>query len=279
MGVAHVSDSNPLEDVAYLARSAHRVTALERLADRAMTRRELHDATEISQPTLGRILDGFEERDWATCDRTNGRTYELTALGELVAEAFDDLLATVGTMQRFRAVADRLPLEAMDFDLRRFADAEITFPSPTDATAHMRREDELISEADSVRFLCSSSYGPGIKSYRDRIVGSEKRFTAVITADAMDAALADEESRVWVRDLATADNVTIYRYDGELDLILGVIDEAVSLVPLDDTGVPIAFIETRDDVIRSWAEVTLDEHLERAEIVTAPESAAADFTR
>lgn len=268
----------PLDDIAYLARSGNRVTALARLADGPMTRRKLHDETGISQPTLGRILDGFEARDWATCDRTNGRTYALTAFGELVAEEFDDLLTTVGTMQRFRAVADRLPLEDMDFDLRRFADAEITFPSPTDATAHMRREDELIAEADSVRFLCSSSYGPGIKSYRDRIVGSDKEFTAVITADALDAALADEESSGWVRDLADAHNVTIYRYDGPLELILGIIDEAVSLVPLDDTGVPLAFIESRDAVVRSWAEATLDDHQERAEALPGHEAEASTFT-
>lgn len=273
-----LADPTPLDDIAYLARSENRVTALARLADGRTTRRELHEATGISQPTLGRLLDGFEERDWVACDPTNGRTYELTAFGELVAEEFDDLLTTVGTMQRFRAVADRLPLEDMEFDLRRFADAEITFPSPTDATAHMRREDELIAAADSVRFLCSSSYGPGIKSYRDRIVGSDKQFTAVITADALDAALADEESSVWVRDLADADNVTIYRYEGALDLILGIIDAAVSLVPFDDTGVPLAFIETRDDVIRSWAEATLDDHQERAEPLVGHGAEASAFT-
>lgn len=268
----------PLDDIAYLARSANRVSALERLAAGPMTRRELHDATDISQPTLGRLLDGFEERDWVVCDLTNGRTYELTPFGELVAEAFDDLLTTVGTMQRFRAVADRLPLEEMDFDLRRFADAAITFPSPTDATAHMRREDELIAEAEDVRFLCSSSYGPGIKAYHDRVVGSDKQFTAVITADALDAALADEDAAVWVRELATAENVAIHRYDGELDLILGVIDETVSLVPLDETGVPLAFIESRDDEIRYWAAATLEEHMERAELLTVGEAEASAFT-
>ncbi len=278
MGSAHASDPSPLEDVAYLARSAHRVTALRRLADGSMTRQELVAATDISQPTLGRLLDGFEERDWVTCDRTNGRRYELTAFGELVADEMDQLLTTVGTMQRFRAVAEDLPLDRMDFDLRRFADAEITVPSPTDATAHMRREDELIAQADDVRFLCSSSYGPGIKAYRDRIAGSDIDFEAVITADALDAAVADDDAAEWVEDLAQADNVTIYRYDGPLSIILGVIDQIVSLVPLDDTGVPKAVIETDDAVIREWAEAELAEFRERAERFVPEESPASDFT-
>lgn len=265
MGRSPQPDGDPLDDVAYLARSAHRVTALERLAEGPMTRRELHVSTDISQPTLGRLLDGFEDRGWVECDRTNGRTYEVTPFGELIAETFDDLLETVATMQRFRDVSEELPLEEMDFDLRRFSDADITLPSSTDVTAHMRREDELIADAERVRFLCSSSFGPGIRAYRDRIVGSEVRFEAVITAEALDTALADPESAEWVRDLAAAENATIYRYDGPVDLILGVIDGVVSLVPLDDSGVPNAFIESEDEVIRQWAESTLAAHREQSQ--------------
>lgn len=278
MDSTHASNATPLEDVAYLARSAHRVTALRRLAEGPMTRQELHAATDISQPTLGRLLEGFEERDWVACDRTDGRVYELTAFGHLVAEELDDLLTVVGTMQRFRAVADDLPLDRMDFDLRRFATADITVPSPTDATAHMRREDELIATADDVRFLCSSSFGPGIKAYRDRIVGSDISFEAVITGDALDAAMADQESAGWVRDLATADNVTLYRYDGPLDLIVGIIDRTVSLVPLDDSGLPNAFIETDDPAIREWAVAELGDYRDRAEPVTPGTTAASTST-
>jgi predicted transcriptional regulator len=273
-----VSAPEPLEDVAYLARSGHRVTALERLADGPMTRRALHEATDISQPTLGRILDGFEERGWVSCDRTNGRTYDLTPFGEVVAAEFDTLLRTVSTMQRFRALAPYLPLDSMDFDLRHFADATITLPSGGDATAHMRREDELIAEAESVRFLCSSSYGPGIKAYRDRLVGSDVEFEAVITADALEAAAADPESAEHLTDLATAENVTIHRYEGALSLILGLIDDVVSLVPLGGSGVPVAFIESRNPVVRSWVEGEFEAHRAAAEPVIPDPDQRSVFT-
>lgn len=272
------SDTTPLDDVAYLARSANRVTALTCLAEGPTTRRELHQTTDISQPTLSRLLDGFEERGWVTCDRTNGRTYALTPVGEVVAAEFEALLRTVGTMQRFRTLAPHLPLESMDFDLRHFADATITLPSSTDVTAHMRREDELIAEAESVRFVCSSSYGPGIKAYRDRMVGSEVTFEAIITADALDAAAEDPESAAYVEDLATADNVTLHRYDGALSLILGLIDDVVSLVPLDESGVPMAFIETRNPAIRSWVEAEFEAHMAEAEPVTPDQDQPSVFT-
>ena len=278
MGSPDASDPEPLEDVAYLARSAHRVTALERLAGGPMTRRALHEATEISQPTLGRILDGFEERGWVECDRTAGRTYGLTPFGEVVAAEFEALLRTVNTMQRFRALAPMLPLQRMEFDLRHFADARITLPSGGDATAHMRREDELIADADAVRFLCSSSYGPGIKAYRDRVVGSDVEFEAVITADALDAAAADPESAEYVNDLAAAENATIHRYEGSLSLILGLIDDAVSIGPLDESGVPVAFIESRNPANRSWVESEFEAHLADAERVAPGQDQQSVFT-
>lgn len=269
------SPTDLLDDVAYLARSPHRVTALARLADGPATRRALHDETGISQPTLGRLLDGFEARDWVACDRTNGRTYALTPVGELVADAFDGLLTAMGTAEELRAVADRLPLAEMDVDLQRFVDATVTVPSTTDTMAHMRREDELIEDADRVRFLCSSAFGPSIKAYRDRVVEGGLSFEAVISADALDAASADPETAAWVRDIAGADGVTIYRYEGPVTLMLGLIDEVASLVPLDDSGVPQAFIETADPVVRGWVEAELDAHRARSEPL-APE--ASTFT-
>ena len=270
--------ATPLDDIAYLARSTNRVAALTRLAEGSHTRRELHEATGISQPTLGRLLDGFEDRGWATLDRTSDRTYELTPFGEVLAAEFDTLRRTVGTMQRFRALAPHLPLDGMEFDLRHFADATITFPSASDATAHLRREDELIAEADSVRFLCSSSYGPGIKAYRDRMVGSDVAFEAVITADALDAATRNDESAEYVHDLAAADNVTIYRYEGALSIILGLIDSVVSIVPLDESGVPIAFVESQNEAIRSWVEAEFEAHRSAAEPVAVDRDRPSVFT-
>lgn len=65
----------PLADIAFLVRSNHRVRVLEELATDERTRRGLHEKPGISQPTLGRVLDGFQEREWVD---ENGRAYTLT---------------------------------------------------------------------------------------------------------------------------------------------------------------------------------------------------------
>lgn len=244
-----------IEDIAFLARSDHRVDVLTELADGERTRRELHDETGIIQPTLGRVLNGFEDREWI---RKDGSTYRLTPFGAVLAEQFEEMVAVVDTMGVFREVSQWLPLDEMGFDLRRFGHARITTPSPTDATAHLRREEEFAVDADSLRHLCSSSFPPSIKSYRDRIVEDGQRFEAVITADALDAASAEPETAELVRDIAGADSATIYRYDGPVSYQLGVADDTALIVPLDDAGAPCAVIETEDDVIREWVADELD---------------------
>lgn len=272
------AEPKPLDDIGYLARSANRVTVLRQLADGPLTRRALHDETDVSQPTLGRVLDGFEDRGWATCDRTNGREYALTPLGQLLLDSFDPLHEAVGTIQRLRPVADRLPLDEMDFDVRRLADATVTEPDPSDAMAHLRREDELIEAASRVRFLCASAYAPSIQAYRDRFVGGDQRLEAIITADALDAAAEAPETANLVTELAAAETVEIYRYEGSVSLMLGRIDDVASLVPLDESGVPAAFIESSDPAVLDWVSRELDRYEAASTRVESPEPAEPPAT-
>lgn len=89
------STRTALDDVRFLARSAHRVTVLSLLADEEMTRPSIRDVTGISQATLGRVLDGFLERNCAT---KTGQLYRLSPSGKVLAEKFTGLLVTVESM-------------------------------------------------------------------------------------------------------------------------------------------------------------------------------------
>lgn len=265
MGLSTGELEPPLDDVAFLARSNNRVRVLDELADGGRTRGDLRDRTDISRPTIGRILDGFLERDWVQVD---GRTYELTPFGRLVTAAFDDLLEVTRTVQQLREVGATLPCSAMDFDLRRLTDATITTPSPTDASAHVRREAARMQDTERVRFLCNDAYAPTIEAYRDRVVEDGMELDAVIAADAIDAASDDETMRALVMDLLASDRTTIHRYDGPIDVMLGAFDGVATIAPLDDSGVPSAYIEVEDPVVREWVEATLDDYREQSDRVT-----------
>ena len=256
--------SDPLDDVAFLSRSAHRVGVLEILADGPMTRRDLHDETEISQPTLGRILEPFRERNWV---ERRGQEYALTAWGHLLADDFGDLLETVESIQRLSDVVQQLPTDEMDFDIREFRDATVTKPTTGDVFRHVRRVEELLYNADHVRNV-TPTIAPGkAEEYEQqvaRFLDGTQRAEAIIPAEALDTAEVAAHLAATVRGPIESDRAAVYLYDGVISTLLAVADGTAMLVPVDEQDIPIALVETENPTIRSWVEANIDGYREQS---------------
>jgi predicted transcriptional regulator len=264
-----MTDRTPLDDVEFLARSAHRVEVLQTLASGPWTRPDLHDKTGISQPTLGRVLGSLEERHWVERD---GREYVLTAFGELVVKDFSGLLGTVETVQRLGEVIPLLPTEQMDFDARLFCDATVTTPTTGDVFRHVRRVETLVYDADHLRLL-STTVAPGSpKEHLDRIekfLAGGQVVESVLTINTLDQSMADPEIAEIFAEITSFDRVQLYLYEGTIPQMVGVSDGITFLVPFDDQGMPAAVIETTNETIRSWAEATIDEYIAKSTKLTA----------
>lgn len=269
-------DPAAIDDVAFLTRSEHRAVVLDRLARRDWTRRDLHDATGISQPTLGRILGRFEDRGWVAKDGTeNGHVYGLTPLGELLVDEFSTLLATVETVRELRTVADELPFDELDFDLSLLREATVTTATPENPLAHLRRQDELADRADHVRTLCSAFSPRAVRAQRDRILDGVNTGEAVIEAGALETLTDHPELVATMAGLVETGQVTLYRYDGSVPVMLDLFDDTVGIVPLDDDGLPAdVLIESDHERIAAWAEGVFDRYRERAERVRPGDLAA-----
>jgi predicted transcriptional regulator len=257
---------DPLEDVAFLARSSHRVGVLKTLADGPLTRPDLHEETGISQPTLGRILGSFEDRDWVEQCRPE---YALTPLGELLVEEFDDLLDTVETIQKFGDVVQQLPTDEMDFDVRTFADATVWTPEPGDTVSHIRRMETVWFEADRRRLLGSTL---GTASFDDRKEQARRDFDrlkqmeveTIVSRAMLEQGMSDPEIRRMTLEHWDADQMNAYLYDGPIPLILAIADDTAMLAPTDENGIPTAVIATENETIRLWVETQLDEYREQS---------------
>ena len=115
------------EEIEFLARSNHRVGVMEELTAGARERRNLRDSTGASTPTMSRILTDFEDRRWIVRD---GPIYELTPLGEFVAERFLGLREAMEIERKLRDVWQWLPREMEGFSVDLFADAVVSYPGP-----------------------------------------------------------------------------------------------------------------------------------------------------
>lgn len=261
-------EPTPLDHIEFLARSPHRVRVIRLLSNGPKTRAGLRELTEISQPTLTRILGSFQDRSWLIKD---GQEYALTPFGMLLATEFDALHETVETMQRFQSLSHVLPLDEMNFDVRAFSDARITTPQPPDILAHTRRAETLAEEASHVRSLTANFYPDLLPKTRELVIEGGQTQEAIATADTLDGLFSQPESAEIARELLESGRMKVYRYDGEVPVGFALFDDTAVIFPYDQQMRECALIETENETIRSWVEEQLDEYEKRAEQLTVCE--------
>lgn len=172
------------------------------------------------------------------------------------------------TTDQLTDLVDHLPLERLEFDLRHLSTAAITIPSSTDPLAHMRRFDDLTAHASTVRMFsnvisCTPAHEP---------LDADKDFLAhvdelVVTEEAM-TDLDDLDLREWLYRRIDDGELSLYRYEGSADFPVGIFDESVGIVPIDNTEMPCGLIETEADPIQTWAEDTFEEYQRKATRLT-----------
>jgi predicted transcriptional regulator len=258
-------DRTPLDDVDFLARSPHRVRVLGEIAEGSRIRRDLHDETGISQPTLGRVLGGFEDRGWV---EREGQDYALTPVGSLVAEAFATLHETVETAQRLQRVAPYLPIEALDFDLELLANATITTPDPPNVMAHVHRGAELVGDADAVTWLVGNYYLDSFEAQRELVLERGQSQEIIMTRESFERMLSHPGVVETVRELIGSGGVTVYTFSGDLPCSVGVVDDVAILTLYNDEGVPCALVDSTNETILAWATETVGDYRDRSDLVT-----------
>lgn len=253
--------TEPLEDIEFLARSHHRVRALDALAGGPHSRRELRETTGASQPTMTRVLRDLEARGWV--EHEDGR-YAATPLGELVADGVDELVTAVETDHRLGDIVGWLPTDRLDVDLRRFHDATVTRPTQTDPSKPLKRALELTAGADDHRILSYALNRDMIDALHGATVEGTQTFRAVVPAETV-APLRDAAT-LWrrFRAVAEADGVTLRVAADPVPFAMGIADRTVYFFLRDDAEVLRAVVETTDATVHSWAERTFDAYWDDA---------------
>jgi predicted transcriptional regulator len=257
----------PLNDVDHLARSPHRTRVLRLFATDEWTRRDLHEETGIPQPTLGRILSSFQDRNWLVRD---GPTYSLTLHGRLVAAHFQHLLDAVGTVQRLPGSADLDALLELGFELDWLARADVIVPSEsTGPFVHIQRVRESVRTADRVVEL-SPRPMPGIAELLARRLRSDDLVVeTVFPRDEFLAFVADSEHRALVADMLGTGNLRLHLYDGPVPCYVANHGERAVFDVQSSEGRLIGLLTTAEPAAVEWAESVVDDFRNRAEPASA----------
>ena len=252
-----------IEEIEFLARSNHRVGVIEELTAGGRERRELRAATGASTPTMSRILTDFEDRRWIVRD---GPIYELTPLGEFVAERFLGLREAMEIERKLRDVWQWLPREMEGFSVNLFADAVVSYPGPGYPYEPIERLTSLIERTTRLR---------GFDSIVFKSINNETVCQAVVDGMELEyvySPTALEKTFAWnperVMEAASRENCRVYVHDDLPDRSrcgLGIVDDRAGICCHDaETGALTAVIDTADPAAREWAISTFERIREEA---------------
>lgn len=245
----------------FVARAENRVDALLAVADGPATRPTIQEETDIPRATLSRILADFRERDLVVRD---GHDYAITPLGEVLASELRDAIEAIAAVLTLAEVREWLSLEAFEFPVSRLADADVVVPSTPDPTAPIRRAETLLAEAERVRLVANSMIPGCLEAVWGAVTADHQRLEWVTTPDALSVVADDPTLARWTRDLLQSDSATGYVHEEGFPQALFVVDGTVFTPVSDDAGTVRGHVETDDDVVRAWAEETIDGYVEAA---------------
>lgn len=230
------------------------------------TRRDLHEETGIPQPTLGRILGSFGDRDWIVRD---GETYSLTVAGRVIADHFEALLDAVETVQRLPASVDFEPLLDLGFDPGWLARVEVAPPDHADEWyRHLRAARASVGDADTVREVAPGPMPGMAEVLLERIREGDLRIETVFSRDAFETFVEDPGNRSTVSDLLETEGAHIHLVDETIRCYVARHgDRAILDVPAVDGG-PITRLASDDPTVRDWVDATVDDLEDRASPVT-----------
>ncbi|TQQ82611.1 DUF1724 domain-containing protein [Halonotius terrestris] len=238
-----------LEEMEFLARSANRGDVLTALTDAPHDRQALAAETGASQPTLGRILRDFEDRDWV---RETDDGYTATATGRLVAAGLTELSDSLAAELHLREISEWLPADDLGFDLRRLGEATITTPTQTRPSAPVGRVIDLIEAADHVRIL-SHAFNEATLAAVVEWVADGGTFEGVFSAAAIEAVADEAALGEQLRRLQASEGATIRIVEESVPLAVTVADDTVSLLLRDEQGRLQAAVDTDDPEVTEWA--------------------------
>lgn len=247
----------PLEDIAYLARSDHRVPTLIALTERPRTRSELCELNGVSSSTIRRTLGEFEARNWV---RRDGHTYGATELGAVIATGMEELLDRVETERKVREVWHWLPDEVSEFVLEPESETTVTIADPDYPYRPVNRFESLLQSATAIRLV-----RPEVALMDPCFDSLCQRVKAGVEITLMDRANCHEYfARTYpdrALELLEHDNFSVLVHDDLPPYGVGLLDGCVVLSCYgEESGTVRALIDSPTQEACTWAETVVSSY-------------------
>ncbi|WP_223301672.1 transcriptional regulator FilR1 domain-containing protein [Haladaptatus sp. R4] len=246
----------PRQELAYCTRSDHPVPVLAAVSSKQVHVTELR--TELEDPpsdsTLRRVLQHFAENGWV--EKISGE-YQITATGEQVLAAYDELAASLTQLIEKAPWFQRLPPEDATVPIQALTDANLVVSNPSSPSSVLATALSLYDRnIDRFRGLCSIYNSVLFKTYSTMHklnIGPE--FEAILDRPTFMKAVESTDSR-YVVDESDDPNYDPLVLDRSHTLGIGIYDSrkvAIGAYNKSGKGQHIAMIVSTNEQVVDWA--------------------------
>ena len=257
-----LANSKTVDSVKFLTQSPVRVQILEVLREEGeMSKSELMDRFDVSRVTVQRNVKALEERDWI--DNSHS-TYTITPLGEMIIDEVSPLTESIEIARKLRPFLKWIPRDSFDLDPRTLADATVLSFDPTEPCNWVNHHIDRLKSISYARMALPLIDEEWWEVTTERLLDDELEVEFVADLDVADTLRTDPRYSETIEQLLTTNRFTLFVYDGQLSYGIGLYDQHVQMIVVDDE-MPQALVETESDAVYDWAEAKFEFYRTQAE--------------
>lgn len=241
---------------------ARRACGIKRLLEEPADKRELEAIVDVSRTTVDRTVSRLSD---AECIAYRDGKWEVTLLGQLAYEEYEQLAARYGSLTIAQPLLLHLPPET-PVDVRLLADAEILLAEPPAPHAPTAQLEDLLQHSDQIEGISSVVLPRYVPLFHHHIVERGTDTDLILDAELVGylwTSYPDEMGAV-----LETDNGIVWRLDQKPPFGLVLIDkEVVWFAVYDEDGGLKGTIVNDSDAAVTWATDVVHSYRQQAEQV------------
>ncbi|SDY26338.1 helix-turn-helix transcriptional regulator [Halopenitus persicus] len=250
------------EDVRYLAGSPGRIEILRAIREEPLRPAAITRRVESTRTTVQRVLAGFRERRWVV---ERDATYRLTATGERVCAAYEDLLDATARAREFAPFAANAEPIAAEMPAAAFEHGTLTVATAQDPLAPV---DRLIDRFEETEDATVRSISPIVsRTFNEAamdLLGRETSIRLVIDERVLETS-AETFPEALTRAVDRCDvSVSVHPDPLPVGLFTDREGPRTCLMAYDDQNTPRALLECADESVHEWALTWFDRVRDRS---------------
>lgn len=238
---------------------------LECLANEPKDKRTLEETLPCSRSTIDRGIRELETLEFLTYDEEG---YAPTGCGEFATREYRRFKRRMEVLFEFRPFLKWISPGEFDVDLAWLDDAELLLPEPNDPYAMINRHVDVLQAAEKIRCLLPLTGQHAHEAAHTATTENGAECELVVESGVAETLRSKPGYAEPYAEMVATDRYRVYRYDGSIPYFVGVFDDRIVQIGVDDDGEPRALLETESPQVRDWATEKFEEYKSQAEPIT-----------